>query len=359
LAPGGQDVYGGSQGTNTSKTFTGLPTDGSTIYVRLWWEIGSVWQFQDCRYTAAAALTQIAPPTVAASLTSYLAATPFSAFDFSGFPAYHFVTPPTLSQLTDGVLTLAFSSTMAMFLVPDLWGWSVAPNSERTDDSVALPVLDAYNPSFNPAAAWDPKTNWFGLSSLTITFSRPVWTFGFEADPDDAGTIAATFYTASSGSLTIAMDLSYSNSRIFAATGAPITKVGITLTNGGDYPDFAIGAFRYALSEPVGPSASQSASLAIPPAAAVMISPIDGSTLHGSTATFQWSTGAGVSEYWLYLSKVAQGGKEIYSGAQGSKTSATFTNLPTDGSTLYVRLWSQVGAVWRYADYSYRTTTTN
>jgi hypothetical protein len=35
----------------------------------------------------------------------------------------------------------------------------------------------------------------------------------------------------------------------------------------------------------------------------------------------------------------------------------TFTTLPTDGSTLYVRLWSQIGGAWQYADYSYKTAT--
>jgi hypothetical protein len=85
-----------------------------------------------------------------------------------------------------------------------------------------------------------------------------------------------------------------------------------------------------------------------------MISPANGASLPGSTVTFQWSAGMGVSAYWLYLSKVAPGGKEIYSSAQGSNTSMTFTTLPTDGSTLYVRLWSQIGVAWQYADYSYK-----
>ena len=88
-----------------------------------------------------------------------------------------------------------------------------------------------------------------------------------------------------------------------------------------------------------------------------MISPINGATLPGSTVTFQWSAGVGVSEYWLYVSKLAPGGKEIYSNTQGSNTSKTFTTLPTDGSTLYVRLWSRIGADWQYADYSYKAAT--
>jgi hypothetical protein len=206
--------------------------------------------------------------------------------------------------------------------------------------------------------AWDATTNWFALPNLTIAFSRPVWTFGFEAEPDDySGTITATFYSASSQPLTIQMvGMAYPQSRIFAATGAPITKVVIALTNA-EFPDFAIGAFRYALPGAVAPSASQASGLsqASPPSSAIMVSPLNGATLPGSTATFQWSAGAGVSEYWLYLSKVAPGGKEIYSGVLGSKTSMTFTALPTDGSTLYVRLWSQIGSAWQYTDYSYTT----
>ena len=89
-----------------------------------------------------------------------------------------------------------------------------------------------------------------------------------------------------------------------------------------------------------------------------MISPANRATLPGSTVTFLWSAGVGVSEYWLYLSKVAVGGKEIYSSALGSNTSMTFTTLPIDGSTLYVRLWSQMGAAWQYADYSYKAAPT-
>ncbi len=353
-APGGQEIYSGSQGTNTSKTFTGLPTDGSTIYIRLWSKIGAAWKFLDYSYKCAAALTRIAPAD-SASLASYLAATPFYGFDFSNFPVWDYVTPPTSNQLSDGVLSLAFSSTLVRFAVgPDNWDWSVAPNSERTDPNGVLPILDPYNPLFNPAATWSATTNWFGLPNLTITFSRPVWTFGFEAEPDDIGTIIATFYTASSGSLTIRMDgMSYPNSRIFAATGAPITKVAIALSNAGSYPDFVIGAFRYALSGAVSPDLLQAPT----PSPASMISPINGATLPGSTVTFQWSAGVGVSEYWLYVSKLAPGGKEIYSNTQGSNTSKTFTTLPTDGSTLYVRLWSRIGADWQYADYSYKAAT--
>jgi hypothetical protein len=355
-APGGQEIYSASQGSNTSKTFTSLPTGGSTIYVRLWSEIGAAWQFLDYSYQSAAALIQIGPPTNAASLASYLAATPFSSFDFSAFPVWNFLTPPTASQVGDGVLTLAFSATMTRFAAgPDGWDWGVAPNSERPDANATLSLLDPYNPLFIPAAPWT-TANWFGQPNLVINFSRPVWTFGFEAEPDDSGTIAATFYTASAGSLTIAMDgMSYPQSRIFAATGAPIVKVAIALTNAIS-PDFVVAAFRYALSGTIAPSLTQAETLSPPtvPSPAAIISPANGATLPGSTVAFQWSAGVGISEYWLYVSEVAPGGKEIYSGNLGSDTSKAFTGLATDGGVLYVRLWSQIGAVWQYADTSYK-----
>jgi len=358
LAPGGQEVYSGNQGSNTSKTLTGLPTGGSAIYVRLWSEIGGAWKFLDYSYPSAAALIQIAPPTDSASLASYLAATPSSGFDFSSFPDWDFVTQAAAAQLSDHVLSLAFSSTMVRFTAANGgWDWSVAPYSERANANTALPILDPYNSLFNPAAPWNTLTNWFGLPTLTITLSSPVWTFGFEAEPDDTGTIAATFYTASGGSLTIRMDnMSYPQSRIFAATGAPIVKVVITLTNG-DFPDFVIGAFRYALSGAAAPDTSPAEALsqALAPFPAAMLVPANGATLPGPTGTFRWSAGTGVSEYWLYLSQVAPGGKEIYSSVQGSNTSKTFTNLPTGGGALYVRLWSQIGAAWQYADYTYKT----
>jgi serine protease len=89
-------------------------------------------------------------------------------------------------------------------------------------------------------------------------------------------------------------------------------------------------------------------------APAVMISPANGSVLPGSTVTFTWSAGSGVTEYWLYLSRVVPGGKELYYGSQGLNHSKTLTGLPADRGAVYVRLWSRIAGVWQYADFSYQ-----
>jgi hypothetical protein len=50
---GGANYYTASQGTNTSGTVTGLPTDGSTVHVRFWWRTSSGWDYEDYQYRAA------------------------------------------------------------------------------------------------------------------------------------------------------------------------------------------------------------------------------------------------------------------------------------------------------------------
>jgi len=85
---------------------------------------------------------------------------------------------------------------------------------------------------------------------------------------------------------------------------------------------------------------------------ATMISPPNGSTLSGSSVTFQWTTGTAVSEYFLYVGN-QPGYNDIYGQSQGTNTSRTVSGIPTDGRTIYVRLWSKIGSSWQYRDYTY------
>ena len=88
-------------------------------------------------------------------------------------------------------------------------------------------------------------------------------------------------------------------------------------------------------------------------AQANITSPANGSTFTSSTVTFYWDAGAGVSEYYLYVGN-SQGANDIYGGSQGLSRSRTVSNLPTDGRTVYARLWSLINGDWQYNDYTYR-----
>jgi len=90
------------------------------------------------------------------------------------------------------------------------------------------------------------------------------------------------------------------------------------------------------------------------PLDATLTAPVPGSTLAGSSATFSWSAGvAGVTAYWLDIGN-SPGSGDLY-GGQTTSTSQTVLNLPTDGRTLYVRLWTQINGDWGnyYIDYTF------
>jgi hypothetical protein len=80
-------------------------------------------------------------------------------------------------------------------------------------------------------------------------------------------------------------------------------------------------------------------------AKAVIVSPAKGSLLHGNTATFTWTAATGASAYQLWVG-TTPGVRDIGSVGTTSKLSATFTNLPTNGTTIYVTLWANVNGVW-------------
>jgi hypothetical protein len=94
------------------------------------------------------------------------------------------------------------------------------------------------------------------------------------------------------------------------------------------------------------------ASVAVSPAK--MVSPVAGSTLPGTSTTFSWSAGTGSTGYWLYVGTTA-GGNDLHNSNQltSSTLSRSVTGLPSNGSPVYVRLWSLLNGAWQYSDYTY------
>ncbi|HMG84942.1 MAG TPA: hypothetical protein VK574_04335 [Terracidiphilus sp.] len=86
-------------------------------------------------------------------------------------------------------------------------------------------------------------------------------------------------------------------------------------------------------------------------APAAMASPAPGSTLTGSRTTFTWTTGSGVTAYYLFVG-TTPGGYDLVNIGPKAATSAT-VSLPTNGATIYVRLWSVINGGLQYHDYTY------
>ena len=84
----------------------------------------------------------------------------------------------------------------------------------------------------------------------------------------------------------------------------------------------------------------------------VITSPTNGSTLTGSSEQFTWLAGSG-TQFWLTAGN-SQGGNNYYnSGNLGDVLTTTVTGLPTDGSQVYVTLFSYVAGQWVYTQDTY------
>jgi hypothetical protein len=86
---------------------------------------------------------------------------------------------------------------------------------------------------------------------------------------------------------------------------------------------------------------------------AVLTSPAPGSVLPGSSVTFSWTAGSGVTAYALHLGTTGWGSTDLYNPSSTSATSATVTGLPTNGVTVYATLYSLLNGVWQSAYYTY------
>ncbi len=87
---------------------------------------------------------------------------------------------------------------------------------------------------------------------------------------------------------------------------------------------------------------------------AVLTTPAPSSTLSGSTVTFSWNAGTATpQEYWIDIGSSAGGNNYYSSGNVGSALSETVSGLPTNGSTVYVTLYTLVSGTWTPNSYTY------
>ena len=74
------DIYAQSTGTSTSALVTGIPLDGNTVYVRLWYKISTTWDFNDYTYqTSTPSPSEMLSPTPGSTLSSLDVAFQWSA----------------------------------------------------------------------------------------------------------------------------------------------------------------------------------------------------------------------------------------------------------------------------------------
>jgi hypothetical protein len=85
-----------------------------------------------------------------------------------------------------------------------------------------------------------------------------------------------------------------------------------------------------------------------------LYSPAQGSTLTGSSATFQWYGPPNTSAFWIDAGSSAGGNNYYQSGSLPTSTlSVTISSLPTNGSTVYVTLYWLINGSWVNNPYTF------
>jgi hypothetical protein len=89
---------------------------------------------------------------------------------------------------------------------------------------------------------------------------------------------------------------------------------------------------------------------------AALTSPTPSSVLTGPAVTFNWTTAAGATSYRLWLG-TSRGTTNLYSSGVVTATSATVNHLPTNGETIYARLYTYYGSILVSTDYVFTAAT--
>jgi hypothetical protein len=167
-------------------------------------------------------------------------------------------------------------------------------------------------------------------SSQTFVWSAATGASGYWID---AGSMAGAHDIYSSGNLGNVLTTTVSG---LPTNGSAVYVTLYTLQNG----NWLSNAYSYT-------------SFSLAAAAGVMTTPNPGSVLPGSSVTFGWTAGSGASAYWIDVGSTT-GGHDIYSsGNIGNVTTLTVNGLPTDGSMVYVTLYSLIGGTWSGNAYTY------
>lgn len=330
---------GGLASTILTRSVTGLPSNGSPVFVRLWSQLGGAWVYNDYTYSAfTASGALISSPFPGSTLGAASATFTWNAASGAGGYWLYVGSSPGAKNYHDSGQLASTVQTRPVTSLPTSGGpvyarlWTKFGNTWLSTDAVYTAYTDPNAPS---KAVMANPANGAPLAATTQVFS---WNAGNTATGYwlYAGSSVGAKNYFDSGSLA-------SNVLSRTITGLPAngstvyvclyTKLGSTWS----FNNYTYTAFS---------------------GKAVMTSPASGTTLTSSTATFAWTSGTGAMAYWLYVGNSLGASNFHNSGSLGTSIlSRTVSGLPNNGSTIYVRLYTKQGTTWLFNDSTYHAAT--
>jgi sugar lactone lactonase YvrE len=323
---GASNLYNSGKVTVTSRTASGILTNGQTVYVRLTTYFGSVQFSTDYTYTAAtlAALTSPVPgavlqaPSVTFNWTAGTLATGYSMwFGSTGVGSYNL---KTTAETTASSIMVTGLPTNGETIYARL----------ITYFNTVLTHIDYVYTAVTPSTLASPAPG--------AVLPGPSATFNWSADT------GATGYSMWFGSTGVGSN----NLKTTAeSTATSVTVTGLP-TNG---ETIYVRLYTYFNAVSAHMDYAYTAAPAGTPA--TMVSPASGGTLGTSKVSFSWTVGSDATQYDLWLGLSGPGSSSLYVSGWQTATSTTVASLPAKGATVYARLYSLVYGVTQYIDYTY------
>lgn len=313
------DISAGTVATN-SRTITNIPSDGRTIYVRLWTKLSAGWDYYDYVLTAASdSKSMLLTPAPGSTLPGATVTFTWTVGPLGNLNWLDIGTSQGQGNIAAGALS-ATSCTVAGIPVDGrtiyvrLWsrlgtGWVFIDYTFTAARYVPAMLL-------TPASG-SPLTT----STVAFTWSPSPQTNAYWLDvgtSQGSGDLSAGAVNATSRTVTgIPVD------------GRPIyVRLWTRFPEGWVFIDYLFADTS---------------------AKAVLTSPAPGSKLGGDTVTFTWTASQRANTYWLDVG-TRQGTGDIAAGPLAT-TSQTVKGIPVDGRTIHVRLWTKLPEGWLYNDY--------
>jgi streptogramin lyase len=326
---GSYNLYYSGNVTATSATVGGLPTNGETLYARLYTNFNGTLVYFDYTYKAApqnqAMMTSPAPGSalpgtgVTFNWTTVAAATDYELFIGSTGPgAYNLYYSGNTLATSATVGGLPTNGQIVYVRLYTKFGGVLQYN-----DYVYTAVSQA------PAVLTSPKANSaFPSTSVTFTWTAATGATDYELFIGSTGPGSYNlFYSGNTTAISlVAGGLPTNGEMLYARL---YTKFNGTL----EYSDYTFKA--------------------VSAAPAVLTSPANGSTLPGASATFTWTAATAATDYELFVGSTSPGSYNLYYSGDKTVTSLTVNGLPTNGETVYVRLYTNFNGTLEYADYTF------
>jgi hypothetical protein len=325
---GSTNLYNGLVTAAMSTSVSGLPTNGETVFVRLYSLTGGIWLFNDYTYTAftetPATLTGPNPGTLGGSsqLFTWNAGAGVTEYALrigsTGVGSTNLYNGPATAVLSTTVSGLPTNGETVYVRLYSLTG-GVWLFNDYTFTAFTETPATMISPSGGSAFSGPSQIFTWNAGAGVTEYALRIGSTGVGSTNLYNGP-ATTVLSATVSGLPTNGETVYV--RLYSLTG------GVWLFN-----DYTYSAFTEA--------------------PATMLSPSGGTQFGGPSQLFTWSAGAGVTEYILRIGSTGAGSSNLYNGPATTAMSATVTNLPTNAETVYVRLWSLTCGVWLYNDYIY------